>query len=264
LTVDQEGRIEAVNFPFTTELVEPNRLNLVVGGGKGLVNGSIRGKGNIYVSWTESFGNNDPKKKEVDNILFTCSSNCGKTWRTTNLSENQDLSSTFTSTGKDGNCLVFWTNSSGKTYFRHSSDFGLNWQPVQAISADTRIVATSYASSQDTGNHIHYVWGDLFSDEILYIQSTDYGISWSPKINISNAGPTSYGKVAGSYGPCIASINSQNIYVAWQDHSLDTYEIFFTYPDYPCCRTECFGPGSKPCQGGKNILHHDTKRICEV
>jgi len=53
LAVDDGGKIEAENFPFTTELVEPNRLNLQVGDGVGLVSGSIRGKGNIYVTAEE-------------------------------------------------------------------------------------------------------------------------------------------------------------------------------------------------------------------
>lgn len=50
LTVDGGSKIEAEHFAFTTELVEPNRLNLVVGDGGGLISGSIRGKGNIYVT----------------------------------------------------------------------------------------------------------------------------------------------------------------------------------------------------------------------
>lgn len=50
LTVDEGSKIEAEHFAFTTELVEPNRLNLVVGDGGGLISGSIRGKGNIYVT----------------------------------------------------------------------------------------------------------------------------------------------------------------------------------------------------------------------
>lgn len=50
LTVDGGSKIEAEHFAFITELVEPNRLNLVVGDGGGLISGSVRGKGNIYVT----------------------------------------------------------------------------------------------------------------------------------------------------------------------------------------------------------------------
>ncbi|MDH3890301.1 MAG: DUF4097 domain-containing protein [candidate division Zixibacteria bacterium] len=53
LTVDGGSKIEAEHFAFTTELVEQNRLNLVVGDGGGLISGSIRGKGNIYVTASE-------------------------------------------------------------------------------------------------------------------------------------------------------------------------------------------------------------------
>ena len=49
LAVDEGGKIEAENFPFTTELVESDRLDLLVGDGDGLISGAVRGKGNIYV-----------------------------------------------------------------------------------------------------------------------------------------------------------------------------------------------------------------------
>lgn len=49
LNVGDNGAIEATNFPFTTDLVQRNRLNLISGDGKVDVSGSIRGEGNIYV-----------------------------------------------------------------------------------------------------------------------------------------------------------------------------------------------------------------------
>lgn len=53
LAVDEEGKIEASNFAFKTDLVQHNRLNLVAGDGESLISGSIRGKGNIFVRATE-------------------------------------------------------------------------------------------------------------------------------------------------------------------------------------------------------------------
>ena len=49
LNVGENGAIEATNFPFTTDLVQRNRLNLISGDGTVDVSGSIRGEGNIYV-----------------------------------------------------------------------------------------------------------------------------------------------------------------------------------------------------------------------
>lgn len=49
LKVDEEGQIEAKNFPFRPDLVEHNRLSLRSGKGEADVSASIRGKGNIYV-----------------------------------------------------------------------------------------------------------------------------------------------------------------------------------------------------------------------
>ncbi|MFZ1684653.1 MAG: hypothetical protein WAU88_11060 [Candidatus Zixiibacteriota bacterium] len=49
LKVDEDGVIEAKNFPFRTDLVEHNRLNLRSGTGLAELSCSVRGKGNISV-----------------------------------------------------------------------------------------------------------------------------------------------------------------------------------------------------------------------
>jgi hypothetical protein len=49
LKVDEDGVIQAKNFPFRSDLVERNRLSLRLGKGDADISGSIRGKGNIYV-----------------------------------------------------------------------------------------------------------------------------------------------------------------------------------------------------------------------
>jgi hypothetical protein len=49
LSVDDDGIIEATNFPFTPDLVERNRLNLQSGDGRVDILGSVKGKGNIYI-----------------------------------------------------------------------------------------------------------------------------------------------------------------------------------------------------------------------
>ncbi len=53
LAVDDGGKIDVSEFNFKTELVEHNRLNLLAGAGIGLISGSVRGKGNIYVRGIE-------------------------------------------------------------------------------------------------------------------------------------------------------------------------------------------------------------------
>lgn len=49
LSVDDEGVIEASNFPFTPDLVERNRLNLQSGDGRVNIGATIKGKGNIFI-----------------------------------------------------------------------------------------------------------------------------------------------------------------------------------------------------------------------
>ncbi len=49
LAVEEGGKINVGSFPFQTDLVQPNRLNLVAGEGVALISAAIRGKGNIYI-----------------------------------------------------------------------------------------------------------------------------------------------------------------------------------------------------------------------
>jgi hypothetical protein len=49
LAVDDDSKIEVTGFPFQTDLVQPDRLNLVTGDGAALISASIRGQGNIFV-----------------------------------------------------------------------------------------------------------------------------------------------------------------------------------------------------------------------
>lgn len=50
LSVDEDGEIEVVGLPFTADLIEQDRLNLISGTGTVEIVSSIRGKGNIYVT----------------------------------------------------------------------------------------------------------------------------------------------------------------------------------------------------------------------
>ncbi len=49
LAVEEGGKIEVGNFQFKTDLVQPNRLNLVAGEGEALISASLTGRGNIYL-----------------------------------------------------------------------------------------------------------------------------------------------------------------------------------------------------------------------
>lgn len=49
LAVDDDGRIKVAQLRTMVELVQQNRLSLVVGDGDALINGSVRGSGNLFV-----------------------------------------------------------------------------------------------------------------------------------------------------------------------------------------------------------------------
>lgn len=49
LSVGDDGVIEATNFSFTPDMVQPSRLSLQSGDGQVDIRGTIKGKGNIYI-----------------------------------------------------------------------------------------------------------------------------------------------------------------------------------------------------------------------
>jgi hypothetical protein len=49
LSVEEDGKIEALNFPFRAELVTHDRMNLVAGDGTSLVRAAVHGRGNVFV-----------------------------------------------------------------------------------------------------------------------------------------------------------------------------------------------------------------------
>jgi len=49
LAVEEDSRIEVSSFSMRPELVERDRLSMIVGGSESLISGSISGKGNIFV-----------------------------------------------------------------------------------------------------------------------------------------------------------------------------------------------------------------------
>ena len=50
LAVEEGSRIEATDFVFRTDLIQPNRLTLASGEGNVRINSSIKGEGNIYIT----------------------------------------------------------------------------------------------------------------------------------------------------------------------------------------------------------------------
>ena len=53
MAVSDGGSIEATGFIFKTDLVKPNRLNIIAGDGTVEIASSVRGQGNIYVRGIE-------------------------------------------------------------------------------------------------------------------------------------------------------------------------------------------------------------------
>jgi hypothetical protein len=63
--------------------------------------------------------------------------------------------------------------------------------------------------------HLHVVWYDLISGNVEVFYSYFNGSSWSPPLNLSN-------NIGVSMYPTVSCDARNNLYVAWQDNSMDT------------------------------------------
>ena len=138
--------------------------------------------GNYYLVWVD-----DGK------ILFKRSTDLGQTW-----SSNQVLISSTSICGSpdivsDYNYVYMVCHQNPGDYeilFISSTDFGQTWTPIQGISGmDSGSLIPKIVTA---GSNIFVAWEQKTSlmnnkSEIVFIKSSDRGISWSDTLNISNS-----------------------------------------------------------------------------
>ena len=185
------------------------------------INLSNNAGNNVYVVWTD-------KTTGGGDIYFTRSTNNGASFSNTtiNLSNNAGTSDAPQITASGNNVYVVWTDKTtggGDIYFRTSTDGGATFGTIINLSNDAHL---SYLPQIATsGSNVYVVWNDLVfvnnadQTKLFFKRSTDGGATFgSLKVLL----PVTIETIR----PQIATSGS-NVYVAGDDGSEDSQEIFF-------------------------------------
>ena len=170
----------------------------------------------IYTVFTDNqYGNHE---------IFSKSTNDGNTWITKRLTYNAG-DSLNPSIKVDGlNIYVVWqddTPGNNDIYFTKSINEGDNWLAIKRLTSN--IGSSESPSIAIDGQNIYVLWEDDTPSsgfpEIYFKKSTNGGDNWTTNRRLTwNAGS--------SESPSIA-LDSQNIYIVWQDDTSGNNDIYF-------------------------------------
>lgn len=164
-------------------------------------------KNNVYVAWGDTM-------EGVSEILYRRSTDIGVTFGPTiNLSNNDGFSNGPVIAVYEKNVHITWSDTTLgniEIFYRKSSDSGTIFGGI------TNLSNTDGESSSPTidvqGENVYVAWSDgtLGSNDkfhILYIKSTDGGVTFSSTINLSE-------NLESSFGPDLES-SQNNVYIVW-------------------------------------------------
>ena len=116
--------------------------------------------------------------------------------------------------------------SDSEIFFAYSNDGGITFSTPKNISNNTGLSA--FPQIAVSGSNVYAVWYDETSGngDIFFAASTDFGLTFSTPINISNnEGDSSFGPRFGESAGEI-EVSGNNVYVVWKDNTPGNYEIF--------------------------------------
>jgi len=159
----------------------------------------------VYVVWQEGSGT-------AAEILFKASSDNGASFGSElNLSNSATIpSDTAQIVAVDNSVYVTWEEgATADILFKSSSDNGANFSTEINLSSNTGGSLSPQISS--SGSNMYVLWQDSTpgNSDILFIASTDNGVSFGGEINLS-------GDAGVSSAPQVVS-SGTNVYVVWQD-----------------------------------------------
>ena len=140
-----------------------------------------------------------------------------------NVSISNSQKSSQQQIASDGNHVyIVWrdeTTGNGDIYFRKSSNFGRNFDPVATLVKNIEISSEPKVVSD--GNHVYIVWRDetTGNGDIYFKRSIDNGFSFEKREYIfQNNGSSSE--------PQIAS-DGRHVYIVWRDETTGNGDIYF-------------------------------------
>lgn len=172
---------------------------------------------NLHVVWRETRdGNYD--------IFYKRSSDQGITWGAdTNLTQAPGSSETpcITSCGNMLHVLWFDNRDGGayEIYYKRSTNQGVTWEPDIRLTYDAGVSFGPCAVAKDSMVHVVFQDSRYGNWELFYICSTDYGVTWSSEVRLTDATET-------SEAPSVA-VSALNIHIAWWDNRDGNYEIYY-------------------------------------
>jgi len=168
----------------------------------------------VHVVWLNNMENR---------FLYRRSTNAGATWsqEDTILMTTQNFISHCIATNGNNVYLVWGDNRIGinnlEIYFMSSNDAGLNWSTPQRLTNTGNNVGDNVPSIAVNGNFLHLVWGR--HARILYLRSTNNGISWEPERFLTS--DTIY------QSQSVIAVSGNNVHVTWMDQRNNQIQIFY-------------------------------------
>ena len=170
---------------------------------------------NIFLVWQDNSTGNEE-------IFLRKSTNGGITFgNKTNVSNSTGISASPQIESFGNNTFVIWQdNSTGneEIFLRKSTNGGITFGNKTNVSNNTGISASPQIES--FGNNTFVIWQDnsTGNEEIFLRKSTNGGITFGNKTNVSNSTGISASPQIESFG--------NNTFVIWQDNSTGNEEIY--------------------------------------
>ena len=128
-------------------------------------------------------------------------------------------------TAQGDNYYIVWVESVGsgsEVYMSKSSDSGDNWSDPESLTDSQNEVDDPFLAIDSDGS-LHLVWESIHGDEsdILYMNSSDRGSTWSEIKKLSNS-------TAHSEYPSLSIDPEDHLHLIWEDHVNGNGNILYT------------------------------------
>jgi hypothetical protein len=173
----------------------------------------------VHVVWINNMANR---------FLYRRSTNAGAIWsqEDTILTTTQNFDMHCIAANGNNVYLVWSDNrhpiNNNEIYFISSNDAGLNWGTPQRLTNTGNAIGDGVPSIAVNGNILHLVWGrasGYYYRRILYLRSTNYGITWEPERFLTS-------DTIDQRQPVVAVAGS-NVHVTWMDQRNNQIQIYY-------------------------------------